>query len=157
MNDSPLHKILGRIPSGIFILTAGTGERATGMLASWIQQAGFDPPSITVAVNRQRYVCDWLAEGRPFVVNVLGEMHKDYLAHFGRGFKQGEPAFEGLEITYCPRGVPILAGALGHFECERLEHIDSGDHRIFLAKVVRGQLLDEGQPMVHIRKSGAHY
>lgn len=157
MNDDSLHKILGRIPSGIFILTVGTGERATGMLASWIQQAGFEPPSITIAVQRDRYVCDWLTEGQPFVVNVLGEAQKEYLAHFGRGFKPDEAAFEGLEVTYCPRGVPILADALGHLECERGEFVDSGDHRIFLAKVVRGRLQNGGEPMVHIRKSGAHY
>jgi flavin reductase (DIM6/NTAB) family NADH-FMN oxidoreductase RutF len=53
--------------------------------------------------------------------------------------------------------VPILADAIGHLECERGEHLDSGDHRIFLAKVVRGRLVDDGRPMVHIRKSGAHY
>ena len=157
MPDRSIDKILGRIPSGIYILTVGAGERATGMLASWIQQAGFHPPSITVAVQRDRYVCEWLTEGRPFVVNVLGEAQKEFLAHFGRGFKPDEPAFEGLTVTHCARGVPILSDALGHLECERGEFMDSGDHRIFLARVVRGRLADDGQPMVHIRKSGAHY
>jgi flavin reductase (DIM6/NTAB) family NADH-FMN oxidoreductase RutF len=157
MSERSLERVLGRIPSGIFILTAGTGDRATGMLASWVQQAGFAPPSITIAVQRDRYVCDWLTEGRPFVVNMLGDGQKEYLAHFGRGFKPGEAAFEGLPITYCARGVPILKDALGHLECERQEHIDSGDHRIFLAKVVRGRLAEDSSPMVHIRKSGSHY
>jgi flavin reductase (DIM6/NTAB) family NADH-FMN oxidoreductase RutF len=157
MSKSTVHDLLGRVPSGVFILTVGTGERATGMLASWIQQAGFEPPAVTVAVKRDRYVCDWLTEGRPFVINVLGEGQKDYLVHFGRGFKPGEPAFQGLEITYCPRGVPILGATLGHLECERQDHIDSGDHRIFLARIVRGSRKHDGQPMVHIRKCGAHY
>lgn len=157
MSGKSLEHVLGQIPSGIFILSVGTGDRATGMLASWIQQAGFKPPSITIAVQRDRYVCDWLTEGRPFVVNLLGDGQKEYLAHFGRGFKPEEPAFNGLSITYCARGVPILTDALGHLECERQNHIDSGDHRIFLAKVVRGRLAEDGNPMVHIRKSGAHY
>lgn len=157
MSANSLEQALGRIPSGIFILTVGTGDRATGMLASWIQQAGFKPPAITIAVQRDRYVCQWLTEGRPFVVNLLGDGQKEYLAHFGRGFEPSEPAFDGLLITYCARGVPILTDALGHLECERQDHIDSGDHRIFLAKVVRGRLTDDGSPMVHIRKTGAHY
>ena len=39
-----------------------------------------------------------------------------------------------------------------------VRHIDSGDHRIFLANVVRGRLNhSELAPMVHIRKSGAKY
>ena len=148
---------LGRVPSGIFILTAGTGARATGMLASWVMQAGFDPPAISIAVNLERYVCGWLTGGEPFVVNLLGESQKNLLAHFGKGFAPEEPAFEGIEISHCPRGVPILSSCLGHLECEPTGHIDSGDHRIFLANVVRGALPGDGDPMVHIRKTGVHY
>ena len=149
---------LGQIPSGIFILTIGTGARSTGMLASWVMQAGFEPPMVTVAVKLGRYVCDWLTEGQPFVLNVIREGQKAVLKHFAQGFEPGKPAFEGLEITHCARGVPILKDSLGHLECEPAGHFDSGDHRVFLAKIVRGRLTDtDNRPMVHIRKSGSHY
>jgi flavin reductase (DIM6/NTAB) family NADH-FMN oxidoreductase RutF len=150
--------VLGRLPSGIFILTIGTGARATGMLGSWVMQAGFEPPMVSVAVKLGRYVCDWLTQGQPFVVNVVAEGQKQLLRHFAKGFEPGEPAFEGLTISHCARGVPILCDALGHMECEPAGHLDSGDHRIFLAKVCRGRLTHpDAHPMVHIRKSGKNY
>ena len=150
--------VIGHIPSGIFILTVGTGTRATGMLASWVMQAGFEPPTISVAVKLGRYVCDWLTEGQPFVLNLVADGQKSLLKHFGQGFEPGTPAFDGLEITHCARGVPILKESLGHIECEPSAHADSGDHRVFLAKVVRGRLSEaDHKPMVHIRKTGAHY
>jgi flavin reductase (DIM6/NTAB) family NADH-FMN oxidoreductase RutF len=156
--SKPFDPVLGHIPSGIFILTVGTGSRATGMLASWVMQAGFEPPTVSVAVKLGRYICDWLSEGQPFVLNLVGEGQKTLLKHFFRGFEPGTPAFEGLEITHCARGVPILKDALGYLECEPAGHVDSGDHRVFLAKVARGRLNEsEHKPMVHIRKSGAHY
>ena len=65
--------VLGRVPSGIFILTVGSGPRATGMLSSWVMQAGFEPPMVSVGVKLGRYVCDWLTEGQPFVLNLVGE------------------------------------------------------------------------------------
>jgi flavin reductase (DIM6/NTAB) family NADH-FMN oxidoreductase RutF len=103
-------------------------------------------------------VCDWLTEGQPFVLNVVGEGQKGLIKHFAQGFEPGKPAFEKLEITHCARGVPILKDALAHMECEPVSHIDSGDHRIFLAKVVRGRVVEpHGKPMVHLRKSGSHY
>jgi flavin reductase (DIM6/NTAB) family NADH-FMN oxidoreductase RutF len=149
---------LGHIPSGIFILTVGTGARATGMLTSWVMQAGFEPPTISVAVKLGRYICDWLTEGQPFVLNLVGTGQKDLMKHFSQGFEPGTPAFEGLEITHCARGVPILKNALGHLECEPATHVDSGDHRVVLAKVVRGRFnTSELGPMVHVRKSGSHY
>jgi len=157
MNNTDFDPVLGRVASGIYILTVGTGQRATGMLASWVMQAGFEPPTVSVAVKSGRYVEQWLTAGEPFVLNVLAEKQFDFLKHFGSGFDRGEPAFEGVEITHCPRGVPILSGSLGHLECEPTEHVDSGDHRIFLAKVVRGGLHTEAQPMTHTRKTGKHY
>ena len=148
---------LGRVTSGIFILTAGTGERATGMLASWVMQAGFEPPMVTVAVKQGRYVADWITAGEPFVLNIVGDSQKSLLGHFGRGFEPQEPAFEGIAVHPCARGVPVLSECLGHLECEPASHVDSGDHRVFLARVVRSALPNEGDPMVHIRKSGTHY
>jgi len=145
------------VTSGIYILTAGTGDRATGMLTSWVMQAGFEPPMVTVAVKQGRYITEWLAAGEPFVLNVVGESQTSLFSHFGKGFEPEEPAFDGLAVHTCPRGVPILDEAVGHLECEPAEHLDSGDHRIFLARVVRGSFLDDKKPYIHIRKSGANY
>lgn len=158
MTKKAFDPILGRVPSGIFILTVGVGARATGMLSSWVMQAGFEPPMVSVGVKLGRYVCDWLTEGQPFVLNLVGESQSNLLKHFGKGFEPGADAFVGLETVPCARGVPILASAVGHLECEPVRHIDSGDHRIFLAKVVRGKLRDaDAKPMIHVRKSGANY
>ncbi|MGI9456665.1 MAG: flavin reductase family protein [Aeoliella sp.] len=157
MSAPEFDPVLGRVPSGIYILTAGTGARSTGMLASWVMQAGFEPPMLSVAVKQERYVAAWLTEGQPFVLNLVGEGQGPFLKHFGKGFEPGEPAFEGVETNLCPTGVPLLTAALGHLECEPAGHVDSGDHRVFLARVVRGRLASDAAPMVHVRKSGSRY
>ncbi len=157
MSLTELEKTLGALPSGLYILTVGTGARATGMLASWVMQAGFEPPSVTVAINQSRYVADWLTAGQPFNLNLVGEGQTGLLKHFGKGFEPDTPAFKGLDCKLCKRGVPILADAIGHLECEPTRHIDSGDHRIFVARVVRGKLQPDTKPMIHIRKNGGRY
>ncbi|MFV2066541.1 MAG: flavin reductase family protein [Pirellulales bacterium] len=158
MNDTTIDPIVGRIPSGIFILTIGTGARATGMLVSWVMQAGFAPPTITVAVKQGRHVADWIGEGQPFVVNVVGESQKSWIQHFAKGFEVEDPTvFEGIETTHCARGIPILKAGVGHLECQAIGQMASEDHIVFLAKVVRGQMAFDEQPLVHIRKSGSHY
>src|SRR5947208_4442610 len=96
--DKSLAAALGRVPSGLFVLTARDGARETGMLASWVQQCSFAPPQLTAALSKDRWVLDWLADDTTFAVNVLGEGQKQLVAHFGKGFGPGEPAFEGLEV-----------------------------------------------------------
>ena len=65
-----LASALGRIPSGLFILTARRGAAETGMLASWVQQCAFEPPHLSLAVKRGRPVLDWLTEGTTFTVTL---------------------------------------------------------------------------------------
>lgn len=159
-NDD-LAKVLGRIPSGVFVLTCGDGEgNTTGMLASWVQQVAFEPPMISVVVKNGRYINDWLAQTRVAAVNFASESQKNLLGHFGRGFEPEQPAFEGLELTTGETGVPLLADSLGYLEGELVESMDAGDHRIHLFKIVAGgcgpRLADE-TPMVHIRKNGFNY
>ena len=61
--QSRLAPVLGRVPSGVFILVAGDGSGLrTGLLTSWVQQASFEPPQVTIAVNKSRYLIDWLKD-----------------------------------------------------------------------------------------------
>jgi len=155
--QKPLAAALGRIPSGLFILTARHGEAETGMLASWVQQCAFQPPLLSAAIRGDRAVAGWLTEGMVFVLNILEENQTDMIAHFGRGFSADEPAFTGLEIERSPSGLPVLAEGLAYLECRLLARHTVGDHELFIAQVIDGRLLNEGQPMVHIRKNGFHY
>ena len=111
------------------------------MLASWVQQAGFEPPMVTVAVKHGRYVLEWLDAGAPFVLNLVpgGESH--LIRHFGKGFSPEEPAFDGVDVQRLDDESPMLAEAVGYLACQPHGHVDSGDHRVFLAKVTGGGML----------------
>src|SRR3954462_11712496 len=97
-DEKALAAALGRIPSGLFVVTARQNDQETGMLASWVQQCSFDPPQVSVAVQRDRFVHDLLDDGAAFAVNVLAAGQTDLLKHFGKGFGPDEPAFVGLEL-----------------------------------------------------------
>lgn len=155
--DRSLAAALGLVPSGLFIVTARRGEAETGMLASWVQQCSFEPPQISLALQRDREIAAWLTDGAAFVVNVLDASQTDMLIHFGRGFALGEPAFEGIEIEHADGGPPILSEALAYLDCRVAGRFPAGDHDLFLGRVSGGRLLGNGQPMVHVRKSGFHY
>jgi flavin reductase (DIM6/NTAB) family NADH-FMN oxidoreductase RutF len=148
---------LGRVPSGLFIVTARHGDSETGMLASWVQQCSFDPPMVTAAVRRGRDVLDWLKLGAAFTVNVLEEDSTEMLVHFGRGFPLGTPAFEGLEVHRPGGAPPVLKDALVYLECRVESRRATGDHELLVGRVVAGAVQGDGRPMVHVRKSGLHY
>ena len=152
-----LAAVLGRIPSGIFVLTARKGKHETGMLTSWVQQCAFEPPHISVVIKQGRPLHAWLEAGAYFVLNVVAEAQKNLLAHFGRGFALDESAFKGLDTKASEHGQPILTAALGFLECKVTSRLPVGDHELIVAKVCAGELLADTPPMVHIRKNGYRY
>jgi flavin reductase (DIM6/NTAB) family NADH-FMN oxidoreductase RutF len=149
---------LGRVPSGLFILTVRRDALETGMLTSWVQQCAFDPPHISVAIRRDRDVADWLSADSAFALNVLDDSQTDMIVHFGRGFAPAEPAFDGIDVERpAGGGAPLLTEALAYLDCRVAGRCQAGDHDLFLGRVVGGRLLNEGHPMIHVRKSGFHY
>lgn len=157
----PIAPVLGRIPSGVFILTAKHADgRETGLLTSWVQQASFSPPMVTVAVNRKRYLKDWLAESPGLVLNLVGDHQKQFLKHFGAGFAPDEPAFEGVSTSRTPTGLPVLTDAMGHLEGVVRGQIETGDHVVYAVEIIaagEGPTFSESKPMVHVRKNGYNY
>ena len=153
--------VLGRTPSGVYILTAGDQSgHETGMLASWVQQASFSPPMVSVAVNQKRYLNEWLKTSPKIVLNLVGANQVQFLKHFGRGFEPDEPAFEGIKLSRGSTGLPILADALGYLEGPIAGQTEAGDHIIYLMEIESagcGPNLESEKPMVHIRKNGFNY
>jgi len=148
---------LGRLPSGLFILTARKGDAETGMLASWVQQCSFDPPQLSVAVQPGRDIASWLTPDAGFTLNILDDTQTDMIVHFGKGFKASEPAFQGLEVERLDHSGPVLGEALAFLECRVVARFPAGDHDLVIGRVLRGEMLNDGHPMVHVRKSGTHY
>lgn len=153
--QADLWAALGKIPSGCSVLTTTHAGRSSGILASWIQQASFEPPMLTLALRHDRPILKHIRDSGRFVINMIDEKNqRDLFSHFGKATEQ-EP-FEGLECQFAESGV-ILADALGYLECRLSTSMRAGDHEILAAEVVSGFLQTTREPYVHIRKSAANY
>ncbi len=151
-------RALGRVPSGVFILTARHEDRQIAMMASWIQQISFDPPAIAVAMGRERPAHALLRESKRFAISILADGDSSLMKRYARAAGQDDNAFTDVNIAASPGNQPILTDALAWLECEPLQVIDfQADHVLFIAKVVAGELLKEGQSFTHIRGNGFHY
>ena len=151
-------RALARLPSGLFVLTAGTGDDATGMLASWVQQVGFEPPALMVALKKGRPIEHLVRRDGVFCVAVLDQRSKPLLGHFARGFEPGEPAFTGVETAVSSVGVPFPTAAHAHLACRVLGVADDwSDHAVICGEVVAGDGRLDAEPLVHVRRNGLSY
>src|SRR6476661_8003811 len=100
-------KPLGKIPSGVFILTAQHDGRSSAMLASWVQQAAFAPPAVSVAVARDRPIVNLIRQSGRFALSVVAEHDKALMKRYARGIREGEDPFAGMHTAQTPAGITV--------------------------------------------------
>ena len=164
---NPAVQALGRVVGSLCVLTTrkGSADQEAGpaltgaMVASWVSQASFSPPGLTVAVARDRAVEALLHVGDVFALNVLAAGRETGpMKQFLQPFAPGADRFAGLELQQSPAGQPLLPEALAWLECRVQQRMECGDHWLLYAQVQAGSLLDaSATTAVHQRRSGAHY
>ena len=157
--DNPnLARALGRIPSGLFIASTLDADGAPlGFLASFVQQVGFDPPTVCVAVGTDRDHLQAIRASGRFAVSVLDEDSKGAMKRFFGKLPEGEGPFDGLATSTPQDGPPVLDEALAWVTCEVSGEHSVDDHVIVFGRVTAGDQGHEGEPLVHTRKNGLSY
>jgi flavin reductase (DIM6/NTAB) family NADH-FMN oxidoreductase RutF len=148
---------VGKIPSGLFVVTACEGDRKEGYLGSWIQQASFSPLLLNLAIRPGRPCYDLIHATRRLCINVVGHKNGGLMKPFWSPSPDVD-AFAGLEWSRTGRGNIAMGLALAYLECELRSSVTPGDHEILFVEVVGGKVLQaEDKPLAHVRKSGLGY
>ena len=157
--SDPAVLALGRVIGSLCVLTTRKGELSGAMVASWVSQASFTPPGITVAVAKDRAVEALLHKGDRFALNVLAEGRETApMKQFLQPFAPGADRFAGLDLQESPGDQPLLPDALAWLEGCVKQRMECGDHWLVYAEVLHGGLFDPaGSTAVHQRRSGANY
>jgi len=150
---------LGRIPGGVFVLTAQHEDRRAGMTVSWVQQACFEPPMVTVAVAKGKPIMPLISESRKFALCQLGEADRLTQRKFASDSEPGDDPFLGYDLRPSVLGnVPIIAQAMAFMECELSCHMDvEGDHDLFVGKIRNAAVREGSTPRVNLRDDGYVY
>ena len=159
MAESPPDiQALGLVPTGPYIVTAENNGQRAAFLASWVCQAGFFPPAVSVAIKQDRPIMRQLSRGAHFALNILGTEDKKLMGQFAKGFEINEDPFEKANIERTDNNTPYLPEALGFLECRLMRVLEpSTEHNLVVGEIIGGRMLKEGEPWVHVRKSGDHY
>jgi flavorubredoxin/flavin reductase (DIM6/NTAB) family NADH-FMN oxidoreductase RutF len=153
---STVEQAVGRIVGSLCVLTIQRGEVSTAMLASWVSQATFNPPGLTIAVAKDRAIESYLHEGDRFVLNIL-EQGKQLRKHFMKKFAPGEDRFTDIQVESAEGGI-ILPDGLAYLECRVSQRMECGDHWMLYAIVENGKLLQSnGLTAIHHRKTASNY
>lgn len=153
---STVEQAVGRIVGSLCVLTLKRGSISTAMLASWVSQATFNPPGLSISVAKDRAVESYLYEGDRFVLNIL-EQEKQLRKSFMKKFAPGEDRFKDVDAEPTESGF-ILNDGLAYLECRVSQRMECGDHWLIYAIVENGKLMQpNGLTAIHHRKTASNY
>src|SRR5262245_56498725 len=103
---SPLARAIGRIPTGLYIVTTLADGGPVGFVGSFLMQVGFAPPTLCVAVGKERGpLAAMRATGR-FAVSVLDGGSAALMGAFLKKPPAGTSPFDLVAHAPSPAGLP---------------------------------------------------
>ncbi|MFK7871052.1 MAG: flavin reductase family protein [Roseobacter sp.] len=128
-----LRAAFGEFATGVTIVTTLQGDKLVGMTANSFSSVSLEPPLVMWCPAKSSSRHTAFAAASHFAVHVLAADQEALALAFARR----ADAFDTVETTQTPQGVPLMPGCLARFECRTHALHPAGDHSIILGEVER--------------------
>ncbi|MEM2872578.1 MAG: flavin reductase family protein [Nitrososphaerales archaeon] len=112
------------------------------MPAAWAMPASFDPPMVAIGIALTRYSHELISKTREFVINIPTKELVKHIDYLGSVSGRDVDKFKASKLTALPAKkvkTPLIGECVAHIECEVASMLDTGDHTIFVGRVVAAQ------------------
>jgi flavin reductase (DIM6/NTAB) family NADH-FMN oxidoreductase RutF len=144
-----LRHAMSAFATGVMVLAVG-GDQPHGMTANAFTSVSLEPPLLLVCIGRDTVMHRRLRPYGVFGVSVLGAAQEALGRHFADDSRALDRQFDGVDCVTGLTGVPLLRGAIAHFECRVVRLHDGGDHTIVLGRPVRCHRGAEDEALVFL-------
>jgi flavin reductase (DIM6/NTAB) family NADH-FMN oxidoreductase RutF len=155
MDDKSRKTALRMLTYGTYVLTSATNNDICAATVTWVSQASFEPPMISVCIKRESHTFDVVSKSNRFVLHLLSHAQKDFAASFFQSTEHIEGLLNGQTFEMVD-ALPILDLPPAYLVCHVLDVNDRGDHPMFLAEVKDVVVREDVDPL-ELRKTGWSY
>ena len=126
-----LRSTFGCFASGVTVVTCAVENAPHGMTANSFISVSLEPARALVSIKKSAKMHQLLKTQDYFGLSVLSAQQAAVSAHFA-GQRQSSFKPEFREVC----NVPLIAGALAWMVCKRAQHVDIGDHTLFVGDLI---------------------
>lgn len=141
--EKTLQDVLDRFPYGIYLVTISAHDGYNGMISSWVTQCSHEPPLVALAIRENRLSREQILETKKFCINVLPREAAGMIGQFK--IPDWKNKFSACSCSLSHSGLPVLEACIGHLDCVLEQTIDTGDHTLFIGKIVAGAMKNAGK------------
>ena len=155
MNEKYRQQSLRMFSYGVYILSSvNEGEYCVSTI-TWVSQASFEPPMISVCIKRNSASYEIVKKRGEFILHLLGDNQKELASTFFKPTIFENEKLNGQEFSL-ENNLPLLKDIPAYIQCKVIEILENGDHPLFLAEVVDAKINNDSNPL-ELRKTGWTY
>ena len=149
MEYSDIAPMMGRLWSPLAAVTSHWQGRDNVQMAVAITAASIVPdrPRVIIQLYKTNLSHDMVLSSGAFALNFLREDQLALIGDFGLVSGRDQDKLEGVDQTPGTSGSPLLKDCFGYMDCRVINAMDGGDMTCFLAEVLDGKTLSEGEPL----------
>lgn len=134
IDPQELRRALGRFTTGVTIVsTVDPQGQWVGLTANSFNSLSLDPPLVLWSLREASAKLPVFAAAPRFAVNVLADTQVELSNRFAG---RAEAPFAEGDWSLGAHGSPVLAGCVAVFECALHAQHATGDHRLFIGRVL---------------------
>ena len=149
MEYSEIAPMMGTLWSPLAAVTSSWQGKDNVQMAVAIAAASIVPDRARVAVQlyKTNLSHDMVFSAGAFALNFLRPDQLDLIGGFGLVSGRDKDKLEGVSKTTGKSGSPLLTDSFGYLDCQVINAMDGGDMTCFLADVMDGKTLSQGEPL----------
>lgn len=151
-----IEQVFGNIDREIWIVTAATGSRRGGLVATWVSQASIDRehPVVLAGIAPNHFTAELIDASQAFGLHLITESQVRHAWNFAIGSGRDRDKLAGVETSFAQTGSPILRDCLAWLDCRVFTAHRTGDRIYYWADVVAGEMASSGSPLTESRLMG---
>ena len=149
MEYADIAPIMGRLWSPLAAVTSHWQGRDNVQIAVAIAAASIVPerPRVVVQLYKTNLSYDMVLSSGVFALNFLRPDQLDLIGDFGLVSGREKDKLAGVGTKAGPSGSPLLTDCFGYLDCRVINAMAGGDMTCFLADVLDGKTLAQGDPL----------
>ena len=149
MKYSDIAPMMGRLWSPLAAVTSHWQGRDNVQMAVAIAAASIVPdrPRVSVQLYKTNLSHEMVLSSGAFALNFLREDQLELIGDFGLVSGRDRDKLDGVDKIAGASGSQLLTECYGYLDCRVINAMDGGDMTCFLADVLEGKTLSEGEPL----------
>ncbi len=150
MDPNVKTSVLRKMTYGLWVLSADHHGDREASTVTWVSQASFTPPLVTVCLKIGTHLHDVVVQSGAFALHLISADQKDLAGAFTRPTQVTGDRIGGLSFRPgAATGAPILDGFAAWLEARVTDTVRRGDHAVIVAEVVEaGQKDPDAAPLI---------